>query len=350
MSKLQLAPIPTELPFAWGGPAGTGAVRIHPEDFQVIEIPLITPDENGEHAWLYVRKRSSNTQWVAQQLARYAGVALSRVSYAGLKDRHAVTEQWFSVHLPGKQGPDWRALDNENFQVLDARRHSRKLKRGTLRGNRFCITVRNVQAEPRLMEQRLRAIRAGGMPNFFGVQRFGREGDNLRQAVRLFNQPKSRLPQHKRSLYLSAVRSALFNRVLAARIREQCWNRALPGEALQLAGKSACFVAEQLDDELQQRLQRNEIHPTGPLCGEGAMLPTGEAADYEEFVLQPWSDWIQGLKRLRLGAARRALRVCPGDLCWEISKNRSCTLGFFLPAGSYATVLLREVLEAGELI
>jgi tRNA pseudouridine13 synthase len=348
MNDLQLAPIPTDLPCAWGGPAGTGSIRVQPEDFQVTEIPLVTPDENGEHVWLYIRKRGTNTQWVARQLARHACAGLSRVSYAGLKDRHALTEQWFSVHLPGKPGPDWQALNNETLQVLDVRRHSRKLKRGTLLGNRFCITVRDVQADAGLMEQRLQAIQDGGMPNFFGSQRFGREGDNLRQAARLLNQPKSRLPQHKRSLYLSAVRSALFNRVLAARIEQRCWNTALPGEALQLAGKSACFVMQQPDHELQQRLERNEVHPTGPLCGEGPVLPTGEAADYEQSVLRPWNNWVQGLKQFRLAAARRALRVHPGDLSWKIDADGSCSMRFFLPAGSYATVLLREVLATRE--
>ncbi len=348
MSELQLAAIPMDLPFAWGGPAGTGRIRVHPEDFQVLEIPFVTPDGDGEHCWLYVRKRGSNTQWVAQQLAQHAGVAVSRVSYAGLKDRHAITEQWFSVHLPGQQGPDWQALNNESFQVLDAQRHSRKLQRGTLLGNRFCLTIRDVQAAPGMLEKRLQAIRDGGFPNIFGVQRFGRGGDNLQQAARLFARPKSRLPRHKRSLYLSAVRSALFNRVLAARVQEHCWNTALPGEALQLAEKSACFVAEQLDDELLQRLEQHAVHPTGPLCGEGESLPVGDAAAFERSVLQPWNDWISGLKQFRLAAARRALRVVPRDFSWEAGDDASWTIRFFLPAGCYATALLREVLETGE--
>ena len=141
-----LAAIPLTLPYAWDGPLGTALIRSIPEDFQVTEVPLLQPSGAGEHCWLYVRKRNSNTQWVARQLARCAQVAASAVSYAGLKDRNAVTEQWFSVHLPGRADPDWRTLDCDAFQVLEVHRHDRKLRTGTLRGNRFRIHLRALTA------------------------------------------------------------------------------------------------------------------------------------------------------------------------------------------------------------
>jgi tRNA pseudouridine13 synthase len=318
-------------------------VRSTPEDFQVTEVPLVAPAGEGEHSWLYVRKRNANTQWVARQLARYAQVANGAVSYAGLKDRNAVTEQWFSVHLPGRPDPDWQALEADDFQILEAHRHSRKLKTGALLGNRFRLRLRTVTGTAADIEQRLRQIQKGGIPNGFGAQRFGHDGGNLDQAARLLLNPRARLPRDKRGIYLSAVRSALFNRVLAARITDGCWNCALPGDALQLAGRSACFVVDTLDAETQRRLTALEVHPTGPLCGDGEVLVNGAAAAYETAQLQPYQDWIAALASARVQAARRALRVLPTELRWEFNAEGDCLLEFFLPAGSYATGLLREI-------
>lgn len=338
-----LTPIPLVLPCAWGGPVIRASVRSTPEDFQVTEVPLVEADGDGEHSWLYVRKRNANTQWVARQLARFAQVQNSAVSYAGLKDRKAVTEQWFSVHLPGRPDPDWQALAADDFEVLEARRHSRKLKTGALRGNRFCVHLRQLSGSTPDLEKRLRQIQSGGIPNGFGAQRFGHDAANLEQAARLLLNPRARMPRDKRGIYLSAVRSALFNRVLAARIADDCWNTALPGDALQLAGRSACFVIDTVDAEIQQRLTALEVHPTGPLCGDGEPLVSGAAAAYEAAQLQPYQDWIAALAGARVQVARRALRVLPTDLGWKFDTAGDCLLEFFLPAGSYATSLLREI-------
>lgn len=342
------APIPREQPAAWGGPAGRGRIRAVPEDFQVFEVPLATPCGEGEHCWLQVRKRGCNTAWVAQQLADFAGVPLSAVSYAGLKDRHAVTEQDFSVHLPGRPDPDWQSLQHPDFGVLSARRHSRKLKTGTLLGNRFVLRIRELDYNPALLRQRLAQVAAGGFPNYFGSQRFGRDGGNLEQAARMFAAPRRRIARSKRSIYLSAVRSALFNRVLAARVGTDCWNRALPGEALQLDGKSACFVADTVDEETRLRVQGLELHPTGPLCGGGDSLCRGDALAFETAQLENFGDWIEALRRARVDASRRALRAVPRDLSWQ-EENAGCArLSFYLPAGCYATSLLDELLSVGD--
>jgi len=341
------APIPAwhELPTAWGGVLSPARLRLQPEDFQVFEVPHVEPGGAGEHCWIHVRKRNSNTQWVARQLARFAQVSPSAVSYAGLKDRRAVTEQWFSVQLPGRPDPDWQSLPQEDFEVLRAVRHQRKLKTGALKGNRFRLRLHDVDAAADDVEQRLRQLACGGFPNYFGQQRFGRDAGNLAEAQALFRRPRSRLSRHKRGLYLSAVRAALFNQVLAARVDDGSWNRAMAGDALQLEGKSACFVAEVVDDEIETRLQALEVHPTGPLCGDGEVLARGRAAQYEAGQLQAYGGWIDGLQRFRLAAARRALRVRPGDLNWRFDADGSYVLEFFLPAGCYATSLLREVFD-----
>jgi tRNA pseudouridine13 synthase len=269
----------SELPRAWGGVCGAGQIRAVPEDFQVVEMASVTPEGEGEHSWLYVRKRASNTDWVAAQLARHAGVPRSAVSYAGLKDRNAVTEQWFSVHLPGRPDPDWRALDSDAVRVLRALRHSRKLKTGALRGNRFRICIRQCDFSAARLQQRLQQLAAGGFPNYFGRQRFGRQGANLGAAAHWLFGARRRLSRHQRGLYLSAVRAALFNRVLSARVADGSWNALRVGEAVQLQGKSACFVADAVDEELRERLEALQIHPTGPLCGAGQILARDAAAD-----------------------------------------------------------------------
>ncbi len=336
--------ISLELPRAYGEAPGSGRIRSEPEDFRVTEIPLVTPDGEGEHCWLYIRKRNTNTSWVASQLAGFAGVQQKVVSYAGMKDRNAVTEQWFSVQLPGREDPDWQAINNEEFEVLEARRHSRKLKTGALRGNRFSVRVRDVEADTVQVEARLTQLKQG-FPNSFGPQRFGRNGDNLVQAQRLFARPKARVSRNKRSIWLSSVRSALFNRVLAARIEAGNWNRPLAGDAFQLEGRSAVFAAKDIDAETAGRCAAGEIHPTGPLCGSGDTMVSGEAAALEQAVLAPFQDWIDGLGAFRMNHARRALRVIPGDLAWTQEADDRWLLEFSLPAGSYATSLLYEVFE-----
>ncbi len=335
--------IPLEVQPAWGGTVSSGIIRQQAEDFRVSEVPLVAPDGDGEHCWLHVQKSGSNTQWVAQQLAAYAGVKLNAVSYAGLKDRHAVTDQWFSVHLPGKPDPDWASLEHDEFQILAFKRHHRKLKTGALKGNQFILKVRQVDGDVASIDTRLEQVAAGGFPNYFGPQRFGRGGDNLVSAAHMFANRKRKLPRSKRSIYLSAVRSALFNQVLSARVAEHSWNELKPGDAVQLDGRSACFVAEQIDAELLQRLENGELHPTGPLCGDGESLCTGVAEVFETTQVQPYQTWIDSLTSARLDVARRALRIIPGSLTWQHENDQCLTLEFYLPAGCYATSLLAEV-------
>ncbi len=344
--------VPTENPVqdvahAWGDAAASGRLRVAPEDFQVTEIPLLEPEGDGEHVWLLVRKRLQNTADVATLLARCAGVPLRDVSYAGLKDRQAVTEQWFSVHLPGSAAPDWSTLGSPDISILREARHSRKLRRGALRGNRFRLVVRDLVADPALLRQRLETIAAEGVPNYFGEQRFGRGGSNLRTAERLFRNPRMRLSRHQRGLVLSAARSLLFNAVLSRRVSEGSWNRALPGDAMQLQGSHSYFVAAEVDAELQQRVAEHDVHPTGPLHGRGAAPVEAESLALETAVLAGYSDWQVGLEAAGLKQERRALRLTVDDLEWQQPAADALCLEFSLPPGAYATSVLRELLSAG---
>ena len=334
----------SDLPYAFGGPAGSGRLRVEPEDFVVRELPVCEPDGAGEHVWLYVRKRNANTEWVARQLARYAGVTPRDVSFAGLKDRRAVTEQWYSVQLPGKADPDWKAARIEGVEIVRAARHSRKLKRGALRGNAFAIRMRAVDADAAAVEARIQAMATRGIPNYFGDQRFGRDGGNLAAATAMLRGEGLRPDRHLRSLYLSTVRSFLFNQVLAARVKDGSWERAMPGDALQLDGRRAWFVAGADDADVTARAQVMDVHPTGPLWGRGPLATAAAACRLEEECLAPYAELRTGLERAGLEQDRRALRVRVQDL--ECQRDGDdLLLHFSLPAGSYATAVLRELLS-----
>ncbi|MDG4553298.1 MAG: tRNA pseudouridine(13) synthase TruD [Candidatus Competibacter sp.] len=336
---------PATLPHAYGPPRSSGRLRAAPEDFRVREELDFAPDGAGEHVWLWVRKRGANTDWVARQLARRAGVPPSAVSYAGLKDRHAVTEQWFSIHLPGQADPDWSAGPDADFTVLKALRHSRKLRRGALRGNAFRIVARELNGDPTELTARFERIAATGVPNYFGEQRFGREGGNLERAAAMLEGREKVRDRQQRGLYLSAARSALFNAVLARRVAEGSWNRALPGEVLMLAGSHSIFAIEEADDAIRQRLAAFDLHPTGPLWGVGELSSAGAARDLETAVVAARPLFRDGLAAAGLKQERRALRLMARDATLEWSEPGVAVLSFRLPAGAYATAVLREWIE-----
>jgi tRNA pseudouridine13 synthase len=245
-------------PRAHGASACSATIRTTPEDFFVEEIASFEPSGSGEHLLLTVEKRGMNTAWAAKRIAAWAGVAESAIGYAGLKDRHAVTRQRFSVWLPKKIAPEIAALQSDDLRVLEHAWHSRKLPRGALAGNRFELLLRDVVGERADIDARLETIRARGVPNAFGVQRFGREAGNLDKALAMF--AGRRVKREERSLLLSAARSALFNDILARRVADGSWDRGLEGEVWMLAGSHSVFGPEPFDDALRAR--RGVRHPS----------------------------------------------------------------------------------------
>lgn len=329
-----------------GHVAGTGVIRRQPRDFVVEELPVQLPDGAGEHLWLWVEKCGENTEAVAKRLARAAGVKPMAVGYAGRKDRHAVTRQWFSVHLPGGGGDAVPAgFESDRVRVLSALRHSRKLRVGALRGNRFVLRVGELEADLALLEQRLQSVAERGVPNYFGEQRFGRAASNLDAAVRMFSGRPER-DRKRRGLYLSAARSAVFNGIAARRVLDGSWNRLLPGEAVMLDGSNSFFVADAVDADLERRLAIGDVHPSGALWGEGGTPCGGVAARLETEVADSAGELIDGLAAAGLRQERRPLRLCPRELQWSVDEaERSLSLEFMLPAGAFATAVLRDLLE-----
>ena len=319
----------TTMPTAWGAPAGTGVLRASPEDFRVAEVMAFAPTGDGEHVWLRIRKRGANTQYVAELLAEWAGVGVRDVGYAGLKDRHAVTDQWFSLYLPGRKMPPWRTLEQRDdceLNVLMATRHRKKLARGAHAGNQFEIRISDVQLDggSRLC-QLLDHIAQYGVPNAFGPQRFGINGGNLAAADRWFVDGRRPKARHQRGLILSAARSWLFNEVLAERVRAGSWRTCLVGE-------------------WATQTRAGEAIPTGPLFGRGASYAQGLPGAIENSVAKRYPQWLKGLDNAGLSLNRRRLCSVPRELTWTLHEH-ALDLSFYLPRGEYATTVLAACLE-----
>lgn len=337
-----------DLPRVGGSPSITGRLRASAADFQVDEILGFEPDGDGEHQLLRIRKTDANTEWTAKQIGAFLGVPASVVSYAGLKDRHAIATQWFSVQVPLKQDPDWSELDVPGVEILEVHRHGRKLRRGALEGNRFRIILRDVTGDRDRAEEDLRRIRESGVPNYFGSQRFGNREGNLYRADALFRGEIRRVKRHLKGLWLSAARSQLFNQVLAVRVERGDWNRPIPGDRMQLAGSRSHFLAVIVDDELLRRTDAFDCHPSGPLWGAGDLLVDSDCAALEEQALARFGAWKEGLVKAGLRQERRPLRLPVDDLEWSMNSDDSIEIGFRLGVGSYATSVLREVVDSGD--
>jgi len=219
-------------------------------------------------------------------------------------------------------------------------RNHRKLKRGANSGNRFRIAIRSTNIIESGVVDRIRLIRDQGVPNYFGEQRFGREGGNIRLASDLF--AGKRMKRDQRSIVLSAARSLLFNQILDARVAGGSWNRALPGEALNLDGSGSNFIADEIDDELMQRIDKMDIHPTGAMWGKGDLRCGEPPAVIDRQIADRYAEFAIGLERAGVVMSRRALRLAVRDMTWELDKT-TLWLEFRLGRGSYATVVLREM-------
>lgn len=326
--------------YAYGGAQSQGTIRNTPDDFIVNEIQSFEFSGTGEHAFVLIEKCSENTDYVARLLARFAGVRQRDVSYAGLKDRHARTRQWFSVWLPGKPDPDWEAINSETIKVLQATRHSKKLKRGSLAGNQFILRVRDWVGDKAVLEQQLQIIKVQGVPNYYGTQRFGCEGANIEKAIAMFSGEK--VSRNLRSMYLSAARSYLFNHILSERVKQSNWNQVLVGDFLMFDNSNSFFKADTIDDSVLQRVDQQDLHPTGVLWGNSTEAPP---TLLEQQIINQFDELSKGLCAFGVEKSRRALRSQLYDLQWQFIDSSSLKLQFTLNPGCYATSFLREFVQ-----
>jgi tRNA pseudouridine13 synthase len=312
-------------PHAYPASGASATLKLLNQDFVVTELPLQLPSGEGEHLWLEIEKNGANTAFVAQQLAEAAGVQERDVGYAGLKDRHAITRQWFSIYLPKGETPDLTLFQHPEFKVLSQSRHVKKLRPGDLQGNRFRIVLREVTGDRDSIEANLKAVASHGAPNYFGAQRFGFDGGNVEQGrAMLAREIRVRNPK-KKGIYLSAVRSFVFNEVLALRIQQGLWGKTLPGDVIDEAGR-----------------------PTGPLWGRGRVTATDHALALESAVAERHATLCDGMEHAGLDQERRALVARPVGMSWEWPHADQLVITFSLPAGTYATSVLNEILRATE--
>jgi tRNA pseudouridine13 synthase len=329
-------------PRAHGVPLPPATLKAAPEDFHVEEQLSFEPSGTGPHWLLRVEKRTANTRWVAAEIARLAGVAAGDVGYAGLKDRHAVAVQWFSVPNLATAAEFWNNVRTPEFKVVEARANMRKLKRGALSGNRFRIRLRNVTWSREQLDLKLDALRAHGAPNYFGPQRFGRDGYNLDRVAAWVQSGVAPRGRAERSFTLSAARSLVFNTLLARRVEAGDWSQLAPGDLASLEGSGSHFSVAAVDDELRRRLSVFDIHPSGPLWGRGQPATQGQALQHELEVSRELATVADLLAAEGLSQERRALRCAIRDLSVERDAS-TLTLSFSLGRGQFATAVLREI-------
>lgn len=331
-------------PRAHSAPCGQAVLKATAEDFQVDEVLDIELSGAGEHLWLWVEKRGLNTEDAARRLARAAGVPIRLISYAGLKDKQALTRQWFSLHLPGKHDPDLSAAQDDTLAILKQVRHSRKLQRGAHAANGFTLRLTQLKADQAALDQRLQAIRAQGIPNYYGAQRFGFEGGNVAHARHFAERGELPDKRNVRSRVLSAARSFVFNRVLAERVAAGTWNQALPGDLLAFTDSRSFFAAGEAEC-LDPRLAELDLHPTGPLWGDGASPALGGTFALEQRIAAAEPQLTAWLAQADMAHERRILRLPISGLTWHYPEPDILQLEFVLPAGCFATALVREIVE-----
>jgi len=338
------------LPYAWGGPDFRGVISQSPDHFLVSEELGFEPSGEGEHAFLYLEKSLLNTAELVEKISSLFGVAQRDIGLCGLKDRNAITRQWLSIWLPGREDPDWSVLEQPSVQspgrvkVIAVTRHRKKLRRGVHRCNRFQLRVSEVEGDRSTAESKLARIKKDGVPNYFGEQRFGRNGSTLEQAKQWIERPR-RVTRSKRSLYFSALRSDLFNQLLAQRVLSESWGSCHAGDTCMLAGTRSHFYCEQLDESIVQRARDGDLHLALPLWGSVASEKEfASRAVYQECIASSHL-MCDFLERSGPQLAWRSARVKPDDFSWRFCDDGCLELNFALGVGSYATTLLREVIK-----
>ena len=362
-----------QLPQPTSPPIKQATYKTHNTDFVVNEILPLEFTGEGEHLWLHIEKSGMNTAYLAKLLSEWAEIPLRDVGYSGLKDRHALTTQWFSLRIPKKQLPEseFAPVDmgvNESVTILAQHWHNKKLNRGTHRANQFIITLRDIELEgddKSSLEQHLAHISTTGVPNYFGPQRFGWNGNNIREALSLFARPapdnrpqpkkskRKKPPREQNSMELSAARSLIFNKILAARVRDGSWNTGLAGEVFNLDGSGSIFTSKEIDETLRARVASGDIHPTGVLWGMDNDKVSGIAAQIENDTVQNSALLTQlaiGLEKRDVKAQRRALRLPIEAMSWEWqasqnSNEQTLVLNFTLTTGSFATSVLASLVQ-----
>lgn len=338
-----------ECRYRFGIPQSTGVIKQQIEDFVVTEDLGYEPSGEGEHVFLWVEKRGTNTAYVAEQLAKQTGLPLRSVTYAGRKDKFALTRQWFGLHAPNGLQHPIESISIEGVNVLSQTRHNKKLRVGQLKGNRFELVVRELTKSDSLIEK-LEIIKHQGVPNYFGDQRFGvmraddgsiQYGGTLALAMRMAEGEVIR-NRNKRNMAISALRSAIFNAFVSARLAQGTFDKVCPGDACILTGSRSFFI-EQGDTlaESQRRYEENVLSPSAPLLGAGSRATHSDIGTFESQLETLYAPYLQCLQLAGVKTLRRKVKLMPQALEWQVANDR-LTIQFSLESGCFATSVLRE--------
>ncbi len=331
-----------------GLPGCGGHFKETPDDFEVEELPAYLPCGEGEHVYLWVEKRGIATPDAAKRVSRHLGLPEGAVSWAGLKDKQALTRQWMSLAArPGAEAELATFVDPE-VKLLQVSRHRNKLKGGHLHGNRFKIRLAGVKdaGAARAVLAKLKAL---GLPNYFGAQRFGAAGTNAARGKAILLKAaaggRRGRPDFERKLLLSAYQSELFNRLLARRLEAGLFSTVKSGDVLKKHETGGEFVCEAPAVD-QPRMDTFEVSPTGPMFGPSMRRAEAEAGVDEATVLSEEGLTIESFAGGggETDGARRFFRIPLPDVGLE-ERGDDLWLAFTLPSGSYATVVLAELLK-----
>ena len=329
---------------AYAKPKNKAYFRQNPEHFKVNETLNFTPSGEGEHLYLYIEKRNTNSHWLADELARRAGLNPKDVGYAGRKDRIAVTRQWFSLQIPESRDVDFSVFSDNDFRLIHSTRHTHKLRKGCILFNEFKLQLTECEGSFDEFKTRASLIAKEGFPNYFGAQRFGHNRSNIDKAKAMLSGRIRVKDRNKRSIYLSAARSYLFNKVLSKRIEMGIHKTAIRGDIFWDNHRYQLIDAVMDASNVQKRVTEGSITITGPLPGDGANLVTDDALLLETEVLETESEFCKGIADSRIDWHRRPIWIIPQQMYINTNEQGFC-LSFLLNTGAYATSLLRELIE-----
>ncbi len=321
-----------------GKPTCEATFKKIPEDFVVTEVLPFELTGSGENLYLLIEKRELNTQQVCMHIAKILGKRLRDVGYAGLKDKQSVSRQWFSIQSNVTQELDLTGVETDLIKIIKKERHIKKLKVGALKGNQFSIRLRDV-SDIDALEQKLKLVSELGVPNYFGLQRFGFKGNNLNWANRWSSGEDIRDKKVK-GFALSGARSFIFNEVVSKRIELKKFATPLKGDVFILAGSNSYFTGE-VDDTILSRLAAKDIFLSAPLAGEGDSLSQADVLSIEQVVMEQHTDWITLLSSQGLEQQRRPMPLFPENMLWQTQDN-DVIVKFELGSGNFATSVLRE--------